>query len=140
MVFLKLIFLPCESVMCPSSNTCNKILNTSACAFSISSNKTTEYGFRLTFSLNCPPSSNPTYPGGEPINFDTLCFSIYSDISTRIIAFSVPNTASANAFDNSVFPTPVGPRNRKEPIGRFGSFNPTRPRLTAFATAVTASS
>ena len=82
----------------------------------------------------------PIITGGEPIILETLCFSMYSDISTRISAFSVPNMASASAFDSSVFPTPVGPRNRKEPIGRFGSFNPTRPRRIALATAVTASS
>ncbi len=53
---------------------------------------------------------------------------------------SCPNKASDNALESSVFPTPVGPRKRNEPIGRFGAFSPTRPRLTAFATAVTASS
>ena len=56
------------------------------------------------------------------------------------MAFSSWNNASDNAFDNSVLPTPVGPRNKNEPIGRFGSFSPTRPLRTAFATAVTASS
>ena len=71
---------------------------------------------------------------------DTLCFSMYSVISTRISAFSSPKTASASALDNSVFPTPVGPKNRNEPIGLFGSFNPTLPLFTAFATACTASS
>ena len=37
MVFLKLATLPLLSVNRPSSKTCNKILNTSGCAFSISS-------------------------------------------------------------------------------------------------------
>ena len=67
--------------------------------------------------------------GGDPIILETLCFSIYSDISTRIIACSLPNTASASALESSVFPTPVGPRNKKEPIGLAGSFNPTLPLL-----------
>ena len=116
------------------------MLNTWPCAFSISSNNTTEYGRLRTFSLSCPPSSYPTYPGGEPIILETLCFSIYSDMSTRIISLSCPNTASASALESSVLPTPVGPKNRKEPIGRFGSFIPTRPRRTALATAFTASS
>ena len=116
------------------------MLNTSGCAFSISSKRMTEYGFLRTFSLSCPPSSCPTYPGGEPTILDTLCFSIYSDISTRIMDSSLPNKASASALESSVFPTPVGPRKRKDPIGRFGSLSPTRPRFTAFATAVTASS
>ena len=48
------------------------------------------------------------------------------------------NCASARA--SSVLPTPVGPRNRKEPIGRFGSDRPARPRRTALATASMASS
>ena len=65
---------------------------------------------------------------------------MYSDISTRIMASSEPNMASANALDSSVLPTPVGPKNRKEPMGRFGSFRPTRPLRMALATAVTASS
>ena len=139
-VCLKSTFLPCASVIWPSSSTCNKMLNTSGCAFSISSNRITLYGFLRIFSESWPPSSYPTYPGGEPISFDTLCFSMYSDISTRIIACSEPKTVSASALDSSVLPTPVGPRNKKEPIGLAGSFSPTRPRLIAFATASTASS
>ena len=71
---------------------------------------------------------------------DTLCFSIYSDISTLIRASSLPNTASARAFESSVLPTPVGPRNRKEPTGLLGSLSPTRLLFTALATQDTASS
>ena len=37
-------------------------------------------------------------------------------------------------------PTPVGPRNRNDPIGRFGSCSPTLPLRIARATARTASS
>ena len=92
------------------------------------------------FSVNCPPSSNPTYPGGEPTKRLTACFSMYSDISIRTRASWSPNIASANVFANSVFPTPVGPRNKNEPIGRFGSFNPLRARRIERATADTASS
>ena len=42
------------------------MLKTSGCAFSTSSNRTTENGLRRTASVSCPPSSYPTYPGGEP--------------------------------------------------------------------------
>ena len=56
-VFLKSTVLPWLSVNRPSSSTCNKILNTSGWAFSISSNNTIEYGFRRTASVNWPPSS-----------------------------------------------------------------------------------
>ena len=62
MVFLKSILRPNPSVMCPSSNTCKSKLKISGCAFSISSSKTIAYGFLLTFSVSCPPSSYPTYP------------------------------------------------------------------------------
>ena len=65
---------------------------------------------------------------------------MYSDISTLIIESSVPKTASAKVLDNSVFPTPVGPRKRNEPIGLLGFLSPTLPLLTALATALTASS
>ena len=52
-------------------------------------------------------------------------------MSILISASSVPNMNSASAFANSVFPTPVGPRKRKLPIGRFGSLRPARARRTA---------
>ena len=37
----------------------------------------------------------------------------------------------ASVFAKSVFPTPVGPAKRKQPVGRFGSFKPARERRTA---------
>ena len=138
--FVKSTVRPCPSVKRPSSSTCSKILKKSACAFSTSSKRMTLYGFLRTASVNCPPSSYPTYPGGAPTRRDTSCFSIYSDISKRSIFFSLPNIVSANALANSVLPTPVEPRNRNEPIGLFGSFIPALARRIALATAVTASS
>ena len=47
---------------------------------------------------------------------------------------------SASALASSVLPTPVGPRKRNVPIGRFGSARPARERRSAFETASTASS
>ena len=41
-VFLKFTVLPCPSVIRPSSSTCKSTLNTSGCAFSTSSNSTTQ--------------------------------------------------------------------------------------------------
>ena len=70
---------------------------------------------------------------------ETVCFSMYSLISKRIMADSSPNIASANERASSVLPTPVGPKNKKEPIGRFGSFNPALARRIALATAQTPS-
>ena len=56
------------------------------------------------------------------------------------MARSSSNRNSASARASSVLPTPVGPRKRKLPIGRFGSPRPARERRTAFATASTAAS
>src|SRR6266542_2390841 len=46
----------------------------------------------------------------------------------------------ASVLVSSVLPTPVGPRNINEPIGRLGSFNPARARRTAREIAMMASS
>ena len=139
-VFLKSTTCPCESVILPSSSTCSKMLNTSGCAFSISSNRITLYGLRLTASVSCPPSSYPTYPGGAPTSRETECFSMYSLMSIRIMFSSVSKSASARVLASSVFPTPVGPKNMNDPIGLLGSFMPLLARRTASATNCTASS
>ena len=70
---------------------------------------------------------------------DTEYFSIYSLMSKRIMASSEPKRALASVLASSVLPTPVGPKNRKEPIGRLGSFSPERARRMALAIALTAS-
>ena len=54
---------------------------------------------------------------------ETENFSMYSLMSMRTMFFSSSNRACASALASSVLPTPVGPRNRKEPMGRFGSLD-----------------
>ena len=49
---------------------------------------------------------------------------MYSDMSMRTIARSSSKRKSASVRASSVLPTPVGPRNRNEPIGRCGSDEP----------------
>ena len=66
----------------------------------------------------------------------TECFSMYSDMSMRTIALSSSNRKDASALVSSVLPTPVGPKNMNEPIGRFGSCRPARARRTAVETAM----
>src|SRR5215218_6688071 len=61
-------------------------------------------------------------------------------MSMRTIAASSPKRASASVRASSVLPTPVGPKNMKEPIGRLGSESPALALRIASATAVTASS
>src|SRR4051795_9881054 len=56
-------------------------------------------------------------------------------MSNRTIASSSPKSVSASARASSVLPTPVGPRNRNEPTGRFGSPSPARARRPARAPA-----
>ena len=71
---------------------------------------------------------------------DTEYFSMYSLISIRTILFSSSNRLSASALASSVLPTPVGPRNRKDPIGLLGSLIPALERMMASVTLVTPSS
>ena len=71
---------------------------------------------------------------------DTECFSIYSLISIRTMLFSSSNRLSARALASSVFPTPVGPKNRKEPMGLVGSLIPALDRIMASVTFSTPSS
>ncbi len=61
-------------------------------------------------------------------------------MSMRTTARSSSNRKSASALASSVLPTPVGPRNRNDPVGRSGSAMPARARRTASDTARTASS
>ncbi|KKU51064.1 MAG: hypothetical protein UX73_C0008G0005 [candidate division WWE3 bacterium GW2011_GWC1_47_10] len=68
----------------------------------------------------------------------TVCFSIYSLMSNLTSISSWPYKTSASALDSSVLPTPVGPRNKKVPMGLFGSFKPARARLMASETICTA--
>ena len=56
----------------------------------------------------------------------------------RTICFSESKSSVARAFASSVFPTPVGPKKRKEPVGWCSRPNPARERSTASATASTA--
>ena len=80
------------------------------------------------------------YPGGAPIKRLTECFSMYSLMSIRTMLRSSSNKLRANALASSVLPTPVGPKNRKLPIGLLGSAIPARERKIAFVTLSTASS
>ena len=109
--------LPSRSCSFPSSNICRKISNTDECAFSISSNSTIAYGFCLILFTSKPPSSYPTYPGGAPYNNAAECSSLNSDMSKRISEVSSLKRNSARVFASSVFPVPVGPRKKNDPIG-----------------------
>ena len=68
----------------------------------------------------------PRYPGGEPISLaiSWLCWN--SAQSILIMARRSPIRLSAVASTIRVLPVPVGPRNRKLPIGRPGLFIPAR--------------
>ena len=69
----------------------------------------------------------------------TVCFSMYSDMSSWMRAASSPKRNSARALAVSVLPTPDGPRKMNEPDGRLGSLRPARVRRIALETATMAS-
>src|SRR3990172_156873 len=62
---------------------------------------------------------------------ETVCFSMYSLMSTRTMASSSSKRKVARDLASSVLPTPVGPRKMKLPMGRLGSLRPARPRRMA---------
>ena len=74
------------------------------------------------------------------MSLDTEWGSIYSLISNLTICDSLSNNASAKLLHTSVLPTPVGPRNKKEPIGLFSSLIPDLCLIIASLTNVSASS
>ena len=55
-------------------------------------------------------------------------------MSMRISASAEPKMFSASFFARYVFPTPVGPRNMKAPMGWLGSLSPILLRWMAFTT------
>ena len=104
----------------------------SGCAFSISSKSTTACGFLITASVNKPPCSKPTYPGGAPINRLIAWRSTYSDISKRINSTPIH---LASCLVTSVLPTPVGPANKNEPTGFSSLDKPERDKRIADVSA-----
>ena len=74
------------------------------------------------------------------MSLDTEYFSIYSLISIRTMFCSSSNSVAAKVFASSVLPTPVGPKNRNEPMGFVGSLIPALERIIASVTFVTPSS
>ena len=71
---------------------------------------------------------------------ETACFSMYSDISIWMRDSWSPKMRSAKILAKCVLPTPVGPKNIKEPMGLLGSFRSARDRRKAFATTSVAKS
>ena len=65
---------------------------------------------------------------------------MYSLISMRMRLSSLSNRYSARERASWVFPTPVGPKKRKVPMGRWGSLRPARFLWMALTTVSTASS
>ena len=109
----------------------------SACAFSISSSRSTQCGVLRMASVSRPPSSYPTYPAGEPISLATVCFSAYSLMSKRTSSMPI---SFARTRHTSVLPTPVGPTNSSDATGLSSSNSPALPICTASTICFTASS
>ena len=65
------------------------------------------------------------YPDGAPINFEYSWSEEYSEQSIVIKFFLSLINSSANTLADNVFPQPVFPANKNEPIGLIGSFKPT---------------
>ena len=113
------------------------MLNTSGWAFSISSNKITEYGFLRTFSreLTALLMSDVSRRGADQLGYTVLLHVLrHIDADHRLLVSKDclrQRLWKVLSFRlRSVLKTG---RNRSVVLG---SFNPTRPRRTAFATAL----
>ena len=119
----------------PSSSTCSSTLNTSGCAFSISSKSTTRVWFtadclsKLTALLVSYISRRRSDQSGYRIFLH-----VFTHINSDHILFIIKQILLPELLASSVLPTPVGPRNRKEPIGLVGSLMPALERRIASVT------
>ena len=111
MVLRAFTLLPRASVNTPSSRICKKRSCTSCAPFSNSSRSRTLYGCSRSMSGSMPECSF------SPSRRTSASSPLNSDISSRCKLPSPPKKICASALAVSVFPTPVGPRNKNEPIG-----------------------
>ena len=88
-------------------------------------------------SVSSPPSSYPTYPAGDPISLDIVCFSVYSLMSNLM---SLMPISFASTLHTSVLPTPVGPTKSNDAMGLSGSMSPAFDIITAPTVLLMASS
>ena len=116
------------------------MLNTSGCAFSISSSRITLNGPPPHFLGEKPALLVAHVAGGAPTRRDTLCFSMKSDMSMRTSASGIAEEELGEGLGHEVLPTPVGPRNTKDPSGRLAEDSPVRERRMAEAMTEMASS
>ncbi len=139
MQFLKSTVRPLPSVRRPSSRIWSNALKTSGCAFSISSNRTTEYGRRRTASVRLP-TFLVTYVAGRRAYQPRyrVPLHVFGHVHSYHCLLIVEQELGQSSRKLG-FATPVGPRNINEPMGRLGSCNPERARRTASATAIIAS-
>ena len=127
-VFLKSTVRPCASVRRPSSRICRSVLNTSGCAFSISSKSTTRerlaahgLGELAAFVVADVAGRRADQPRHRVL----LHVLGHVELDQRVL---VAEEELGERLGSSVFPTPEGPRKMNEPDGRFGSLRPARVR------------
>ncbi len=134
MVLRAFTFVPRLSVNIPSSRICKKISWIDCRAFSNSSSNMTEYGCSRSI-VGSVPAVSPS-----PMSFSSASSPLNSDISMRCIFPSPPKKMLARALAVSVFPTPVGPKNKNEPMGFSADWIPALARRIVRAIALKAAS
>ena len=120
----------------PSSNTCRKRSQTAACAFSNSSSSTTENGClrtRLMSESRCRLAAAEDLVRRSPASGTRSCRGGSCGRPSR-------TGTRRRVLASSVLPVPVGPANRKTPIGLPGSFRPALSMAMRSTMAATASS
>ena len=125
---------PPASVSRASPSACNSRSKNDASAFSTSSSSSTLNGCSRTLAV-----SKPSLPKTPPTSLRTATASAYSLMSNRVRRSFEPKRNSATALAISVFPTPVGPMNRSDAMGRFGRVRPAFTVARRSVTSATAS-
>ena len=120
---------PPASVKRPSPNSCKSKSKNDGSAFSTSSKRTTAKGCSRILAVSWP-SVAPT----PPMSRLTARGSAYSLMSKRSKRLRSRKKNSASAFAISVLPTPVGPMNKSDAMGRRGR---VRPAFTVAIKSVT---
>ena len=138
MVFLKFTVRPLLSVRRPSSNTCNKILNTSDVLFDFIEKNNwvwfTAYSFSQLTTFIVAQRIR-----GAPIRRNGMFLLVFTHIDTRHQRFIIEQVLGKSLCQLG-FTYTRSTQKMNEPIGRFGSCSPARLRRTASATASIASS
>ena len=132
----KSIVRPLASVTRPSSRICSRIAVTSGCAFSISSNSTTQYGRRRTGSVELARLRRGRRTrAARRAGARSVCdFGVFGQVDAHERVVGAEQRVRERARELGLADAARDRRTRKPPTGLRGSLSPARARRIASAT------